>query len=75
MTTLKSLRLENRKTAAEVAAALGVVSSTYYGYEQGIRRLSLENVLNLAKLYECTVEEIIEAQLNSCRTALKDNQK
>lgn len=64
-TTLKSLRLENKKTAAEVAAALNVANSTYYNYEQGTRKISLEQVLILSKFYDCSVEEIINAQLNS----------
>lgn len=69
MTTLKSLRLENRKIAAEVAAALGIARSTYSNYEQGIRQIDLRLIIPLSKLLDCTVEEIIEAQLNSCQCA------
>lgn len=43
--TLKSLRLENRKIAAEVAAALGIARSTYSNYEQGIRQIDLRLIM------------------------------
>lgn len=65
--TLKQLREQNKSTAADVAKVLGVAISTYYNYEQGIRRISLEQVLLLASYYDCTVEDIIQAQLNSCQ--------
>lgn len=68
METLKDLRLQNKKTCAEVAQALGVANSSYYSYEQGARRLNIEQVLTLAKLYDCSEREIIEAQLNSCQS-------
>ena len=67
MTTLKSLREENKKSRAEVAATLGVAYQTLAQYENGLRRISLEHILTLSKLYDCTAEEIISAQLNSCQ--------
>ncbi len=66
--TLRDLRLQNKKTCAEVAQALNVANSSYYNYEQGIRKISLEHVLILAELYDCTEKEIILAQLNSVKT-------
>ena len=65
--TLKDLRLQAKKTVAEVAKVLGTANSSYYSYEQGVRRISLEQVLVLAKLYDCSAEEVIQAQLNSCK--------
>ena len=73
--TLRELRLQAKKTCAEVAQALAVANSSYYSYEQGVRRISLEQVLILAKLYEISAEEVIQAQLNSCRCAQSDNQR
>ena len=67
--TLKRLREEHGKSRREVAAALKIANSTYANYEQGIRRISLEQVLILAKFYNATEKEIIEAQLNSCLCA------
>ena len=65
--TLRELRLQNKKTCAEVAQALGVTDRAIYNYENGIRCISLEQVLILAKLYEISAEEVIQAQLNSCK--------
>ena len=67
--TLKRLREEHGKSRREVAAAFKIAYSTYANYEQGIRRISLEQVLILAKFYNATEKEIIEAQLNSCLCA------
>lgn len=68
--TLRELREQNKNTAAEVAEALGVAVSTYYNYEQGLRKIGLEQILPLAAFYDVSAEEIIEAQLNSCRKDL-----
>ena len=63
--TLRDLRLQNKKTCAEVAQALGVTLRSYFRYEQGARRISLEQVLILAELYDVSEREVIEAQINS----------
>ena len=65
-TTLKSLREENKKTLTKVASVLGVTIQAAYRYEQGKRRICLEHVLILSTLYDCSAEEVIKAQLNSC---------
>ncbi len=65
--TLRELREQNKNTAAEVAEVLGVSDRALYHYENGKRRISFEQVLILAKLYNETAEEIIKAQLNSCQ--------
>lgn len=49
MTTLRELREENGKSRAEIAAALGVAYQTFARYENGLRRISLEQVLILSK--------------------------
>ena len=65
MEDLRTLRKQAKKTATEVATVLGVTENAVYNYEKGYRRISLEQVLLLAKLYDVTAEEVIEAQLNS----------
>lgn len=65
--TLKQLRIQSNKSRAEVAIALEVTVQAISNYESGARRINIEQVLILSKLYECTVQEVIEAQLNSCR--------
>lgn len=72
-TTLRELREQSGKTRAEVANALGVTPNAITNYEYGKRRLSLEQVLLLSKMYESTAEEIITAQLNNCLKAQGDN--
>lgn len=69
MQTLKVLREEAGISRAEVAKALNVSYSTYANYEQGIRRINIEQVLILSKLYGLSEKEIIKSQLNSCRYA------
>lgn len=65
MQTLRELRKQSGKSCAEVAQALGVTPQALYRYERGVREISLEQVLILARLYDVSAEEIIEAQLNS----------
>lgn len=67
METLKALRLQNKKSRADVAQALRVTPNALTNYETGSRRISLEQVLILAELFECSEREVIEAQLNSCQ--------
>lgn len=63
--TLRDLRLQNKKTCAEVAQALNVTKNAVSNYESGIRNISLEQVVTLARLYDCSEREIIDAALNS----------
>lgn len=72
--TLKELRIQSKSTATDIAKVLGVTQSAVSNYENGIRRISLEHVLLLSTYYDCSAEEIIEAQLNSCQKALSNNQ-
>ena len=64
--TLKELRLQAKKTCAEVAQALGLTAQAITNYESGIRRINIEQVLTLAELYDVSEKEVIHAQLNSC---------
>ena len=63
METLKELRLQNKKTCAEVAQVLGVTVRAVNRYEKGERQISLTQVLKLAEFYDCSEREIIKAQL------------
>ncbi len=63
--TLKELREQNKKTVAEVATALGVAQSTYYGYEKGTRSINIAQVLTLAIIFQAECEDVILAQLES----------
>ena len=70
--TLRELRIQSKKTVAEVATVLGKSQTAVYLYEQGARRISLEDALILAKFYDCTVEEVITSQLVSIQIGQPD---
>ena len=57
--TLRELREQNKNTAAEVAEVLGVSVRAVSRYEQGTRRIGLEQIIKLMDFYHCTAEEII----------------
>lgn len=63
--TLRDLRKQNKKTLADVANALDVAISTVSNYEQGIRRIGIEQVFRLADLYGESAETIVKAQINT----------
>lgn len=65
--TLKDLRMSAGKTVKETAAALNVTVRAVSRYEQGTRQISLEQVLILAELYDCSERDVIDAVLNSRR--------
>lgn len=65
--TLKELRIQSNKSRGETATALEVTVQAISNYESGARQINIAQVLILSKLYECTAQEVIEAQLNSCR--------
>lgn len=67
--TLRELREQSGKSRAEVAKALGVTVNAISNYESGLRQINLLHVLNLALLFGESAEEVIKAQLNSCRRA------
>lgn len=71
--TLRDLRRASKKTAAEVAEVLGITIQAVYNYERGIRLIDIYSIIPLARLFDVTAEEIIEAQINSQR-AQEDNQ-
>ena len=71
--TLKELRLQAKKTCAEVAQALGLTDRAIYNYESGIRQINISQVLILAGLYDVSEKEVIQAQLNSCRFSRLNN--
>lgn len=70
--TLRDLRRASKKTAAEVAEALHVSAQTVYRYEYGSRCIDIQQALDLAHYYEITVEEVIQAQLESIRIRKTD---
>lgn len=60
--TLRDLRERNGLSQRDVAKFLFVTDSTISHYEKGISIPSIENVIRLAKLYEVSVDYL----LNNC---------
>lgn len=73
--TLKELRIESGKTQQQIADRLNISRQSVGHYETGLRKISIEQVLVLSQVLECSAEEIIEAQLNSCQLALQGNRE
>lgn len=65
--TLRDLRDQTVKSREEVARALHTTGRMVDAYENGTRVLGITQVFILAKLYNCTVGEVLRAQSNSCR--------
>ena len=62
--TLKELRISAGKSCAEAAKKLRVTQAAMYRYENGQRRLNVEQLLPLALLYDVTLYEIVEAAIS-----------
>lgn len=71
--TLRELRKSAGISVVEVANVLGIEAQTVYRYEQGTRQIRIDQVMKLAKLYDCPAEEVISAQLNSCQSYQANN--
>lgn len=67
MQTLRDLRKQAGYSVTAVAEVLNVTPRAYTRYEQGTRRIGIDQVLVLAEIYGVTEGEVIVAQLNSCR--------
>ncbi|MCH5170441.1 MAG: helix-turn-helix transcriptional regulator [Oscillospiraceae bacterium] len=57
---LRLIREENKLIQAQVAAVLGVVRSTYCGYEIGRRQISPEQLRTLAKFYRLPINTFFD---------------
>ena len=57
---LREMRLAQKLTQREVAAACGVNQSAVSGWENGTRLSSLKRLCKLAEFYGCTVDEILQ---------------
>ena len=67
MEKLIDLRKQCGLTRHQVAKKLNVTYRAISNYENGIRKINIEQVLVLAKLYDVSEKEVIETQLNSCQ--------
>jgi len=62
---MKELRIRSGKRAEEIAAELGVAMSTVRNWEQlkNMPRMTPKGMKTLMEVYQCTFEELIEAEL------------
>lgn len=61
---LRKRRVSHDMTQQVVAEELGVGRSTYAMYEVGVRKLTLEKAVQLARLYGITVDELINTTIS-----------
>lgn len=59
MENLRRLREKANLTQQDVAAALGITRSAVSRWESGRKKPSSGRLLRLAKLYGCTVEDLL----------------
>ncbi len=57
---LKDLRKQFGYTQTYVAKQIGITCSSYQAYEWGIAVPTLQNFIKLAKLYEISLDELVE---------------
>lgn len=69
MKALRQRRKESRYTLAQVATALGFSRpSTISAYESGNRKPNIDILQKLAKLYGCTVDELLDKDEETAST-------
>lgn len=56
---LKQMRLEKKLSQKEVATALGISAAVISNYESSGRTPSVENLLALARLYQCSTDYLL----------------
>ena len=59
-TNLLRLRTENKYTQTTIANYLGITYQSYQAYERGLTVPSLKNFIKLAKLYDISLDDLIE---------------
>lgn len=57
---IKSLRLSEGISQAEMAKRLGLSASFYGMIERGNRSLSIDSLIKIANAYECTLTDFLE---------------
>lgn len=62
---LKSLRVDNDFTQQEIADALGITRSRYSNYENGINEPSLDILIKLSKLFNCSIDDLLKIKINT----------
>lgn len=56
---MKNFRESNNLTMRQVSERLGVTESCYCLYENGKRKPSIDVLKKLAKIYDCTIDDLV----------------
>jgi len=56
---LQELRKLNGYKGKDVALILGISIRTYESYEQGKRKPKIEKLKQMAKLFKCTIDDLV----------------
>ena len=59
---IKNLRVEKKFSQMEIAKELGISRSSYISFEQGNREISLEEAGKLSKIFQISLEEILQGK-------------
>ncbi|WP_445488682.1 helix-turn-helix domain-containing protein [Niallia sp. 03133] len=69
---LNELRKQKNWSLQETADLLGIAKSTYAGYESGYREPSLRALIQIADLYDVSVDYILKRKKTSTTIELTD---
>lgn len=75
MENLKKLRLQNKLTQKELAKLLNIDSTTYLGYEKNKFEPSISVLKKLSKIFNCSVDYLIENENDNAIYCFNDLQK
>ncbi len=56
---IKDIRMRRGLTQSEVASALGVSSVVYSRYETGTRQPPIDAIIQMADIFECSVDHLL----------------
>lgn len=62
MEKLKKFRLSKNLTMKQVAERVGIAECTYCAYEHGKRKPDIQKLAKIARVYECTIDELVEQE-------------
>lgn len=64
-TNLKNLRLDNDYSQIYVASAIGIGRSTYSNYENGISEPTIDTLIKLSKLFNCSIDSLVGMKIDT----------
>lgn len=65
---LKYLRERKDFSVKEISAALGITERAYYNYEKGVREPSLNMLIKIANVYDCSLDDLVSNTASGKKT-------